>query len=322
MYITLGDRPQLADALKGLGLARFNLAKTAEEKLANVPLFEQALELLDRDEQSVQWSETMIVLGDVYANADDDHSAEADRTWSAVLEQFAANPAFRSIEMETMIQLTAIPMMRLRWLDRRGWVPPDPSTYGQRERGRALYLRPLDSAAALTLPNRFVNPGALAVQYDRERESLTLESVLYRILGLHLLFLSLGGRPEGLGLTRLYLIGGTGWQDVVESELDTNDIIFLMPHASAGVKWEIETIIRKHLLSRCLFIMPPHSPAFDVETMWREAEPMMREMNLALPPFDAEGMFFQLTDAGTVGVTIPFSTVWDDTLFAQIEPLL
>jgi hypothetical protein len=68
--------------------------------------------------------------------------------------------------------------------------------------------------------------------------------------------------------------------------------------------------------------MPPESPQFDVAAMWTDAMDMMRELSLDLPPYQAEGLIFLLNAKGETTEKIPFSTVWDVTLFDRVRHLL
>jgi hypothetical protein len=81
-----------------------------------------------------------------------------------------------------------------------------------KKRGQLLYLCPLLSAGHLLLPNQCL-AGAFKVGYRTEPENITLEALLYRALAPNLNFISLGGRADGYGATRMIMAaGGTKWQ--------------------------------------------------------------------------------------------------------------
>ena len=80
--------------------------------------------------------------------------------------------------------------------------------------GPLIYLRPLMTSGRLILPNRFKDPAALTVQYEREPEEMTLEGVLNRILAEHFSVVTLGGRPEGYGASRIVI--RDNWKQVFD----------------------------------------------------------------------------------------------------------
>jgi tetratricopeptide (TPR) repeat protein len=327
----LGFKDELGDNAHDLGRVwlRHSEGKDVSELLQAAEYFQIALINRTPETQPAAWAETTLSLGNACLalsklNAGEGYQEKADALYSSVLEQFAANKDFASVETDEMIELMGYAMAQLKWMDREGMREPRiPDGFPDRQfEGNILYLRPLASAGTLLIPNQFKHPELLSVPLDKEPSLLTIDSVLYRVLGERLLFMSLGGRAEGLGMTRMYVIGGDGWQEIVELQLGNADLIAMIPHNSAGVKWEIETIIKREMLSRCLFIMPPASPAFDVAAMWAEATEMLRELHLKLPPYSAEGLIFRMNASGETVEQIPFSAVWDLTLFDRLRHLL
>jgi hypothetical protein len=95
-----------------------------------------------------------------------------------------------------------------------------------------------------------------------------------------------------------------------------------MPHDSPGLRWEIETLMGLRSIPKVLFLMPPESATFDARSLWKGAAAVMRDQGLALPEYRPDGLIFRLETAGSVAESIPFDTIWHDTLFARIEHLL
>jgi hypothetical protein len=198
---------------------------------------------------------------------------------------------------------------------------------GHRERTRraeAVYLRPFVSSGRLVLRNAFRDPASLTVQFEREPEEMTLEAVLYRVLGGDLLFSAVGGHPEGYGLGRIYTIVGESdtWRELVRGLVGRVQLIFIVPHLSEGVRWEIGQLTGEGALPRTLWVMPPTSPHFDVEAMWADAQPMLAELGLSLPRYDPAGMLMRVGHEGAVVESWPFEDVWTGILLQRIEHLL
>ena len=192
----------------------------------------------------------------------------------------------------------------------------------ENQRGELLYLRPLLSAGHLLLPNQCV-AGAFKVGYRTEPDNITLEALLYRVLGAELHFVSLGGRPEGYGATRLIMAtGGTEWQRSLELLEERTDLILVVPHLSEGVRWEIKLLSERRSLGKTLFIMPPLAMDIDVPKLWAEATPMMTECGLAIPPYQSDGSIFRFAPDGKVAERWEFGLLWKNKLLSEIEHLL
>jgi hypothetical protein len=190
------------------------------------------------------------------------------------------------------------------------------------KRGQLLYLRPLLSAGHLLLPNQCV-AGAFKVGYRTEPENMTLEALLYRVLTVKLNFISLGGRPEGYGATRLIMAaGGTEWQSLLKLLEERADLILMVPHLSEGVRWEIKLLSERRSLGKILFIMPPLATDIDVTRLWAEATPMMTEYGLEVPPYRPDGSIFSLGPDGKITERWEFGLLWKNELLSAIEHLL
>jgi tetratricopeptide (TPR) repeat protein len=274
-----------------------------------------------------EWAEATIDLGVVLESEGDADDLDAARQlFGDALDEIVSNPAVHTAGNEFLTELLARADDGVRRTEFRLYgepiLPP-----GERERERraeAVYLRPLVSSGRLVLRNAFRDPASLAVQFKREPEEMTLEAILYRVLGGDLLFTSVGGRPEGYGVTRVYTTAddGTQWREIVRLAVERAQLVFIVPHLSEGVRWEIGYLIEQGALPRTLWVMPPASPHFDVEAMWIEAEPMLAELGLALPRYDPAGMLVQVGPEGTMVESWPFEDVWTDALLDRIEHLL
>ena len=331
VFHELGLQPETADALGGLGNAFLRLSKRTDpgQLGKTAELYEMSAGLRDRDREPAAWADAMLALADTNVARQEldpaqGHRENAEAAYGKVLAEFASNPSFRMVETEVAAELMGRAMSQLKRMDQQGLARPRmPTEFSNRRfHGQVLYLRPLTSAGTLTFPNQFRDPASLRVQFPTEPVTLTVEAALYRVLGDRLLFTSLGGRAEGLGGTRMYLLGGEGWEDVVKLQFDASDLVLMIPHDSPGVRWEVQFLLDRDALGRVLFVMPPHSPTYDVPALWQGSVDMMRDFKLALPPYQDSGLVFGLDRNGGVTERIGFDAVWDNTLFEKIRHLL
>ncbi len=190
------------------------------------------------------------------------------------------------------------------------------------ERAQLLYLRPLLSAGQLRLPNQCL-ANAFASGYRIEPDNITLEALLYRALAVELNFVSLGGRPDGYGATRMIaVVGGAEWQPTLMLLEERTDLILMVPHLSEGVRWEIKLLSERQSLGKTLFVMPPLATDIDVPRLWAEATPMMAEYGLEVPPYQPDGSIFSFGPDGKVAKKWEFRLLWQNKLLDAIEPLL
>ena len=199
-------------------------------------------------------------------------------------------------------------------------VPPG---FDERKtRGPAAYLRPLIFSRQLMLKNEFRDPAALVVQYEHEPDHMTLERVLNRVLSPHFDFIAIGGRPEGYGPSRILITPVVDWKDAFDIVFDDSILVLIVPHVSAGVRWEAEQLVARRALGKTLFVMPPTWKGFDADAMWTDGRALLAAHGLRLPPYDPAGMFVRLDPNGVVAESWPFEVVWSNTLVERIEHLL
>jgi tetratricopeptide (TPR) repeat protein len=178
------------------------------------------------------------------------------------------------------------------------------------KRGQLLYLRPLLSAGRLRLPNQCLT-NAFAAGYR------------IGVLAVDLNFVSLGGRPEGYGATRMIMAaGGAEWQSTLKLLVERADLILMVPHLSEGVRWELKLLSERRSLGKTLFVMPPLATDVDVPRLWAEATPMMGEYGLDVPPYQPDGSIFSFGPEGKAVKRWEFRLLWMNKLLEAIEPLL
>jgi tetratricopeptide (TPR) repeat protein len=275
---------------------------------------------------SFEWCEIMVDLGDVQLSLDLDAAAA---TYNEMLGTMSNAPPLAGKDntdcnREALASLAVRAIAGVQSIDRSKHGEPvvPPERPGANTSRKALYLRPLLSAGHLTLQNRCV-VGAFDAGFRTEPDTMTLESLVYRVLGRNLTVASVGGRPEGYGAARWTLVtGGDDWRGFLEWLEPQSDLIVLVPHSSDGVRWELDLLLKRGALRKTLFIMPPCSADTDVAAMWAEAEAMMRERGLQVIPYQNEGGVYRLEPDGTVAERWPFDLLWNNTFLSKISHLL
>lgn len=335
------NRDQEADrwarALKALGLINVKRARRrgrgngpAATEAAQISL-RHAIAAFDKARTafkpgSFDWALVMVELGDARLSVDLDAAASTYEEMLAAVENTPPLPEGERSEqhIEALGGLGMRAIQALQDIDRlRDGSPVIPTGYLDRPmRGKLLYLRPLLSAGHLHLKNRCV-PGAFVVGYEREPDELSLEALLYRALVSELNFMTLGGRPEGYGGTRIIMAaGGEDWSSMLPDLEKDADIVLVVPHVSEGVRWEIEYLAQKGALDKTLFIMPPPSTDTDVEAMWSGAAALMAECGLIVPGYRPRGAILRFGHDGSVAEEWEFDTLWDNTFLREINHLL
>jgi tetratricopeptide (TPR) repeat protein len=316
---TLEAMPELwARAMKRLGEAF--AARADGDPAANAAhaaaAFRQALRVFARETEV--WAKTTLALADV------ERALETkEDLYTQVLHAYVGDPAFAGGH-----ELVGRASAGIQHIDQmRGGEVIVPRGFDERKtRGPAAYLRPLITSGRLVLQNKFRDPAALVVQYEREPDQMTLEGALNRVLAPHFDFIAIGGRPEGYGPTRILLPAGLDWKDVFnlhfENSILAPILVLIVPHVSDGVRWEAEQLVARRALGKTLFVMPPTSKRFDADAMWTDGRTLLADHGLRLPPYDPAGMFVRLDPDGAVAESWPFEVVWSNTLVERIEHLL
>jgi len=279
--------------------------------------YRQALRVFEHG--SANWADAMIALADVQPPSE--ATVELyQQVIDALLADFTLGGADQKRSLTIYVRAAEGIQIAGRQLMGGEVVVPD----GFDERttlGSLIFLRPLITSGRLVVRNRFQRPTALTVRYAREPEEVTLEGALNRILAEHFSVVSIGGRPESYGPSRL-LTGDDDWKRVFDFVLEDCVLVMLVPHVSDGVRWEVEQLIARNLLHKTIFVMPPLTEHLDVATMWEEGRALLGELELRLPRYDGEGMFVHLDADGQVSSSWPFDVVWSDTLLPRLTPLL
>jgi tetratricopeptide (TPR) repeat protein len=272
------------------------------------------------------WLRIMVDLGDVRLSVDLEAAAA---TYTEMLSLMENTPRLTKEEQASdlgmaLADLSIRAIAGLQSIDRlKDGQPVVPRDLLEiKQRGQLLYLRPWLSAGHLLLPNQCV-PGAFKVGYRTEPRNISLEALLYRALALDLNFISLGGRADGYGATRMIMAaGGTEWQSSLKLLEVSADLILMAPHLSEGVRWEIKLLSERRSLGKTLFIMPPLATDIDVPRLWAEATPMMAEYGLEVPPYQPDGSIFSFGPDGKVAERWEFGLLWENKLLSAIGHLL
>ncbi len=316
---TLEAVPDLwARAMKRLGEA-FS-ARADGDPAANAAhaaaAFRQALRVFARGTEA--WAQTTLALADVERPL-----KTKEGLYAQVVRSFVEDPGLAG-DLDNAAELVIRASTGIQNVDRiRGGEVIVAPGFGERKtRGGVAYLRPLITSGELTLKNKFRDPAALAVQYEREPGHMTLEGVLNRVLSPHFDVIAIGGRPEGYGPSRILMTPDLDWKGVFNIVFDLSILVLIVPHKSDGVRWEAEQLVARRALGKTLFVMPPTSRRFDADAMWKKGRKLLANYRLRLPRYDPAGMFVHLDPDGAVAESWPFEVVWSNTLVERIEHLL
>lgn len=116
------------------------------------------------------------------------------------------------------------------------------------------------------------------------------------------------GRPgEGIGANRIETAEGA-WQNDVDLLVRRSRGVLLVPSDRPGTLWEIQQLAAQGLLSKVIFVMPPRTAGdYDSAARWEDARRAVTQLGLELPPYDNNGLLFELESQGRL---------------LQVEPLL
>ena len=114
------------------------------------------------------------------------------------------------------------------------------------------------------------------------------------------------GRPgEAIGVGRI-LANEESWRAAITSLIDRATIVFCIPSAHEGTRWEIAHIIERFHLHKTIFVMPPKSVFFgranELEDDWAKLAKEMREQGYLFPLYQAAGLLFVI-DASNKSIT-------------------
>jgi hypothetical protein len=175
----------------------------------------------------------------------------------------------------------------------------------------SLYLRP------------FYSTGSLNTQGSRETEPLDLETVLAKAVAPRSRLLALGRSSEGevIGADRIYL-PDSGWWPSFQKLAELATHIFILPSYRHGTLQEINWLIGRGYLTKCIFIMPEtpsgqgwqvnveipktvevleHKEEIDHAADWGMAAEVLKEKkSIALPAYGPRGAVFTFRDNASI----------------------
>jgi hypothetical protein len=223
-----------------------------------------------------------------------------------------------------LIRFTVIATARLQQLEPLiGGTPP--RSFPKREEARfgmALYLRPFLSGTELRIgrPNK---PRRLLPQRAGTPD-VALEDALYACLFPHFVVSAIGGAASSFGAGRLAMVSADpeGWKEAFDVVYMFARLIVLVPHASAGVAWEIDELHRRGSLDRTLLVMPPASSNYDVAALWSDAVQLCNSHGLQVPVYDPEGALLLMRADGGIRERWSFDLVWRNRLALPLHRVL
>ncbi len=186
----------------------------------------------------------------------------------------------------------------------------------------SLFLR----AFQLSRKTRFRNPASSSVAIDlafhSEPRKLTLEALLSRSVSTSKPLVALGF-PGETDVGGRIPTADDNWQYAFAQLAQCAVAIFLVPANRTSVKWEVQWLVERNMLSKVLFVMPPEIDSWttSIQMEWIEAKEAFREMGLDLPSYNGKGMLIRLSRAGEMRTT-PLPLFDAEALAVTIDSLL
>jgi len=161
----------------------------------------------------------------------------------------------------------------------------------------SLFLRPFSVTRKLSVPNpnhkfNFLWPDAVG-----ELSVVDLETLLSDAFTLDAPLIGLGKPGEATGAGRIETSEEV-WQREIKKLAFAAESILVIPSISEGTRWEIEFLKESHLLSKCIFVMPPQR--IDIT---KSSESAIGKLPIWVPSYNEKGMLYTVDSKGGVSAT-------------------
>lgn len=119
-----------------------------------------------------------------------------------------------------------------------------------------LYLRPFSITGAVSVDNpshygAAIHPGA------HLPKTIDLETLIENAVSRFGALLKIGGDGTSIGAGRLELPLRAPWKEAFVQLSDRARAIVIVPGLSEGIRWELESLKERHLLLKCVLLVPP-----------------------------------------------------------------
>jgi hypothetical protein len=140
---------------------------------------------------------------------------------------------------------------------------------------------------------------------------IDFEAVLVYSIGQLCDVVALGNAEERLGAARLQ-VGNEEWQKRVVNLAHQAALIFMLPHNTPGVIWEIQYLLKAKLADKVVFIMPPsdfskksflmhqEGQKDSIQDMWADLSENEALSGIEIPPYSPKGGIFTLHSNGAI----------------------
>ena len=110
--------------------------------------------------------------------------------------------------------------------------------------------------------------------------------------------IALGSPGESVGAGRIVTVDNR-WQVDIDLLIRRATGILLVPSDRPGTLWEIDKLHREGMLPKVIFVMPPLAQGgYDSTARWNAARAAAADIGLDLPPYDPQGLLFELDAQG------------------------
>jgi hypothetical protein len=125
--------------------------------------------------------------------------------------------------------------------------------------------------------------------------------------------IAIGGKDDRIGAMRLHATD-CGWRKMVSHLAAQAALIFMIPHSSQGVVWEMKHIVEEGMAHKAIFIMPPNfffgrkfssllndrSDSCDMEEVWSDLISNGELCWAEIPSYYPQGCVFTLNNNGEI----------------------
>jgi hypothetical protein len=109
------------------------------------------------------------------------------------------------------------------------------------------------------------------------------------------------GRPgEHVGAGRIETSDAT-WKADITRMIEASEMALCVPSATEGTLWELDFLVKRDLLDKTVFIMPPATRHVNYAREWERVRQSPIQDVLALPPYVPEGVLFRARGGGGGG---------------------
>ncbi len=186
-----------------------------------------------------------------------------------------------------------------------------------------LYLRPFSVTGRLGAANPEYNSAPMQPRAYSQPRTIDFETRLASLIEPLGPLVALGHPGEQFGAGRI-LSADEQWKNNFESLATRAKAILLIPSSTPGTLWEIEWLVQRGFVSRCIFVMPP-APAGRLKEMaefWEDGRTVLSHNGVALPEYSHVGALLLYSGSGARVSSVTLGQTSDKQLRRALATIL